>query len=65
MCSTIIDLNRGGACHREFLRLRVRLAQTNDVLDASSVFPDTLPSNCRASPLSRCSFDYQVDSYCS
>ena len=64
LCSVSIDLNRVDARHREFLRLRVRLAQTVDSLGPSSAFPDALPLLCCTSPLPCCSFDHQVGSCC-
>ena len=50
LCGVVADLNRVDARHREFLRLRIHLAQAVDSLGPSSALPDALPLVCRASP---------------
>ena len=62
-CVTV-DLNRVNACHREFLRLRVHLAQTIDSLGPSPAFPYALPLTCGTSPFPRSRFDPQISGCC-
>ena len=58
--SVAVNLNRVYACHREFLRLRVRLAQTVNSLGPSCTFPYAFPLVCCTSPLARSGSDAQV-----
>ena len=59
-----VDLNRVNACHRELLRLGVRLAQAIDSLGPSPAFPYAFPLTCGTSPFPCSRLDPQISGCC-